>query len=50
MGTDRETTEIHDFWGGSQGEALPSPTTDLDPPTKSNTPLTRELVALGQDQ
>ena len=22
VGTDREITEIHDFWGGSQGEAL----------------------------
>ena len=28
----------------------PSPTTDLDPPTKSNTPLTRELVAVVQVQ
>ena len=28
----------------------PSPTTDLDPPTKSNTPLTRELVAAVQVQ
>ena len=32
--TEREMMEIHDFWGGSQGEALapqPSPTFNLKP-------------------
>ena len=32
MGTDREISEIHDFWGGSQGEALEPHLCTFKPP------------------
>ena len=48
MGTDREITEIHDFWGGSQGEALGPQSVSNH--TSPNTKHTCELAAVVQDQ